>query len=330
MPACAARRPVTYSERLEATRDLGRGPSGRRARGCPGSGRRPGSPNRATVLMRNPTRRCSTPALPRRLQRVGAPVRYPTTPICLRSLEATDGAAAGAGVVFAVIIGTDVGPGSSWTARGRGRNLIAASGATPPARPRPDEFPGRPACAGGATAGALAQRLGFAHLTGQAGEAWLAAAAGGDGERSPCCTTSTAGRGLAVAVDILDPDVSSWAAACPTSAGLPGPAVRDRAARLLDICETPIVKAAHGDSSGVAGRGLALAARMKAFCRDCFSSGDAAVRAARIAPARASWRSGAGKLAIAHGLRRFSLGGEARPAECGTCPSLSAAENVAW
>ena len=77
-----------------------------------------------------------------------AQVRLANDANCLAVSEATDGAAAGARVVFGVILGTGVGGGIAIDGRAliTGANAIAASGATIRCRGREDDERPGPAC----------------------------------------------------------------------------------------------------------------------------------------------------------------------------------------
>jgi predicted NBD/HSP70 family sugar kinase len=80
-------------------------------------------------------------------RRIGRPVRLANDANCLAMSEATDGAAAGAGIVFGVILGTGTGGGVAVGGRVlTGANAIAGEwGHNPLPWPRDEERPG-PAC----------------------------------------------------------------------------------------------------------------------------------------------------------------------------------------
>jgi fructokinase len=223
----------------------------------------PGSPSPVTGLVRNAN---TTHLNGRRLQPdvervLGRPVRLANDANCLALSEAIDGAGVGYGVVFGVILGTGCGAGI--TVDGRvieGRNGIAGEwGHTPLPWPRPDELPG-PGCFCGRL-NCLENWIsgpGFAraHGTGEDARQIVAAAAGGD----PAALTSLddyidrLARGLAVIGDILDPDVIVLAGGMSNVEAL-----YDRTPEAIgrytfsDVFTTPVIKAAHGDSSGVRG-----------------------------------------------------------------------------
>src|SRR5215212_1951599 len=83
-------------------------------------------------------------------QRLGRPVRLMNDANCFALSEATDGAAAGADVVFGVILGTGVGGGIVVGGRClEGVNLIAGEwGHNPLPWAEPDEYPGPPCYCG--------------------------------------------------------------------------------------------------------------------------------------------------------------------------------------
>src|SRR5437762_7052309 len=85
--------------------------------------------------------------LPRMLDR---PVRFANDANCLALSESIDGAAAGAGIVFAVIIGTGTGGGVAVNGRVLvGSNAIAGEwGHNPLPAPREGEWPGAPCYCG--------------------------------------------------------------------------------------------------------------------------------------------------------------------------------------
>ena len=254
--------PPTYAERLEATRELvaeAERQAGVKALRIGVGG--PGSPNRGSGLMRNSNSTVlNGQPFPADLERVlGRPVRYANDANCLALSEATDGAAAGAGVVFAVIIGTGCGAGLVVDGRViEGRNLIAGEwGHTPLPWPRPEEYPGPMCWCGRRSCLELwLSGSGFAQLTGRTGEDVAIAAAQGDRAAIALLDgyIDRLARGLAVTVDIVDPDVIVLGGGMSNIGRLyemlPGAMERHV---FSDVCETPIVKAAHGDSSGVRG-----------------------------------------------------------------------------
>lgn len=194
---------------------------------------------------------------------LGREVRVANDANCFALSEATDGAAAGNAVVFGVIIGT--GTGAGIVVNGRileGRHRLAGEfGHTPLPWPKPDEMPLRncwcgqigclelylsgPSLArdcdgpGHRDASALPQRA-------QAGDQAAQAALDRHADRMA--------RALAVVTNLLDPDcivlgggLSNMARLYSALPGLMRPYV------FSDHVAPNIVKAKHGDSSGVRG-----------------------------------------------------------------------------
>lgn len=236
------------------------------ARGSVGIGT-PGAASRLTGRMKNCNStwlngRPLAQDLEARLQR---PVRISNDANCFALSEATDGSAAGADVVFGVIIGTGCGAGV--VVRGQaltGPNAIAGEwGHNPLPWPRDDERPG-PACYCG-KAGCLETWLsgpGLSRDLSARGGPVLAAAdiaqaaAAGD----LACEAALAryedrlARGLAHVINILDPDVIVLGGGLSNLARLyenvPG-----RWARYVfsDSVHTRLLAPRFGDSSGVRG-----------------------------------------------------------------------------
>jgi fructokinase len=248
--------PQAYDDRLEATRHVVA--EAERQAGVSvariGVGG-PGSPSPTTGLMRNSNSTVlNDKPFPADLERVlGRPVRYANDANCLALSEATDGAAAGAGMVFGVIIGTGCGAGIAVGAQPvPGRNLIAGEwGPTPLPWPRPDETPG-PACWCGRR-NCLELWLsgtGFAREAGQSAEAAVVAGNNDAIDRY----IDRLGRSLAVIVDILDPDVIVLGGGMSNIEQLYTDLPDAIAPHVFsDVFTTPVVKALHGDSSGVRG-----------------------------------------------------------------------------
>jgi fructokinase len=161
---------------------------------------------------------------------------------CLALSEAVDGAARGAAIVFAAILGTGVGGGIAFGGRVHdGPNAIAGEwGHTPLAWPALDEFPGSTCYCG--RRGCL--------------ETWLCGAAFA---REPLRERyfDRLARGLAIVADILDPDVIVLGGGVSNAEG-----IVERTTELLpryvfsDAFDTPIRHAEHGDSSGVRGAAM--------------------------------------------------------------------------
>jgi fructokinase len=203
-------------------------------------------------------------------QRLGRPVRLMNDANCFALSEATDGAAAGAQVVFGVILGTGVGGGIIVDGRCvSGANLIAGEwGHNPLPWLTPDEHPGPPCYCG--KRGCVETWLsgpGFerdhAEHTGvtRSGRAIVGAASGGD----PGAAATLAryhdrlGRALASLINVLDPDVVVLGGGMSNIAGLAEatsavlPRYLFAAGASSDPVATRVVRAAHGDTSGVRG-----------------------------------------------------------------------------
>jgi len=194
---------------------------------------------------------------------LGRPVRVENDANCFALSEATDGAGAGAAVVFGVILGTGCGGGV--TVGGKllhGRHRIAGEwGHNPLPWPRQEELPG-PHCWCGRR-GCLETMVSGPGLArdcdgpdahdatsiparAAAGEVAAAAALARHADRLA--------RGLAHVINLLDPDVivlgGGLANLDNLYVELPpliGPYV------FSDVCTTPVRRNRHGDSSGVRG-----------------------------------------------------------------------------
>ena len=227
----------------------------------------PGALSRATGRVKNANStwlngRPLAQDLERRLAR---PLRFANDANCFALSEAVDGAAAGAGAVFGVILGTGTGGGvvvggRIWT----GPNAIAGEwGHNPLPWPRDDERPG-PSCYCGRS-GCIETFLsgpGLARDHRQAtGEALDAAEIAGSavrGDRRALATLDRyeerMARALASVINVLDPDVIVLGgglsnlgriyASVPTLWG---------ACVFSDRVDTRLVPPRHGDSSGVRG-----------------------------------------------------------------------------
>ncbi|MBF0399372.1 MAG: ROK family protein [Magnetococcales bacterium] len=193
------------------------------------------------------------------------PVRLANDADCFTLSEATDGAAAGERVVFGVILGTGVGGGIA--AAGQllqGANAITGEwGHNPLPWPTATEWPGTPCycgrlgCIETFLSGPALSRQDFL-LSGQQRSAAeiVAAAARGEttAEQSLACYEDRLARGLASVINLLDPDVVVLGGGLANVERLyiNVPALWGRYV-FSDWVATRLVKAQHGDSSGVRG-----------------------------------------------------------------------------
>jgi len=202
--------------------------------------------------------------------RLGRPVRVMNDANCFALSEATDGAAAGAHVVFGVILGTGVGGGIVVDGGClAGANLIAGEwGHNPLPWLTPDEQPGPPCyCGKRGCVEAWLSGPGFerdhAQHTGVtlSGQEIVRAAASGDAGAAATLARyhDRLSRALASLINVLDPDVVVLGGGMSNIAGLP-----EATCALLprhvfavgassDPIATRVLRAAHGDSSGVRG-----------------------------------------------------------------------------
>ncbi len=198
-------------------------------------------------------------------QALGRPVRLANDANCLALSEAVDGAGAGARVVFAVILGTGCGGGLSVDRRPiEGLNAIAGEiGHTPLPWPVAAEVPG-PRCWCGQN-GCLETYVSGSGLQRDYAEAAaiersapqiVEAARRGEAEAVAALDryVDRLARGLAVMVNLIDPDCIVLGGGMSNVDELYDRLPRAVAPRLFsDQFETPILKARHGDSSGVRG-----------------------------------------------------------------------------
>jgi len=202
--------------------------------------------------------------------RLGRPVRVMNDANCFALSEATDGAAAGAPVVFGVILGTGVGGGIVVDGRCLpGANLIAGEwGHNPLPWATPDEQPGPPCYCG--KHGCVESWLsgpGFEHdhteRTGitVSGREIVRAAASGDASATATLARyhDRLSRALASLINVLDPDVVVLGGGMSNLPGLPEATSALLPRHVLavgassDPVLTRVVRAGHGDSSGVRG-----------------------------------------------------------------------------
>ncbi|WP_431282139.1 ROK family protein [Humitalea sp. 24SJ18S-53] len=222
----------------------------------------PGSPSPATGLIRN----ANTQALNGRAfgtdlsARLGREVRIANDANCLALSEAADGAGAGFGTVFAVILGTGVGGGIVVNGRVlEGLNGIAGEwGHTPLPWMTPGEYPG-PRCWCG-RAGCTETFLPGPALAADAGTATGHEAVSRAKAGDPRATAAIArhadrlARALAMIANILDPDCIVLAGGLSNL-----PHLYEQVPGLMapwifgDVKQVVLRPAQHGDSSGVLG-----------------------------------------------------------------------------
>ncbi len=227
----------------------------------------PGALSPATGLVKNAN---STwligQALDRDLSaRLERPVRFANDANCFALSEAVDGAAAGARVVFGVIVGTGTGGGVVVDRKAlTGPNAIAGEwGHNPLPWPREDEWPGPP-CYCGKT-GCVEQFLSgpglerdYREATGTelSGKEIVARAEKGEDAADACLSRyeDRMARALTNVLNILDPDVVVLGGGVPQISRL-----YDAVPKLWqewafsDRVDTPLRPPVHGDSSGVRG-----------------------------------------------------------------------------
>ena len=188
----------------------------------------------------------------------GRPVRLANDADCFAMSEATDGAGAGHGVVFGVILGTGVGGGI--VVNGRllsGRNAIAGEwGHNPLPWPQADELPGRRCYCG--KRGCIET-----FLSGPGLAADHRAATGDDRSAAEIAGSADAAdalnryhhrlaRALAGVINILDPDIIVLGGGLSNIASLYTQTPKLWQQWIFsDHCETPLAPNKHGDSSGV-------------------------------------------------------------------------------
>jgi fructokinase len=196
---------------------------------------------------------------------LGRAVRTANDANCFALSEASDGAGAGARVVFGVIIGTGCGGGVvvDRTLLDGANGVAGEWGHTPlpwqtaAERDPPPCWCGRTGCLETWISGSGLARD-FQGVTGErlAGEDIVARARAGDARARQAIMryVDRLGRGLAVICDVVDPDVIVLGGGLSNVAEL-YPAIGPIIARHVfsDSFTTPVVAAAHGDSSGVRG-----------------------------------------------------------------------------
>lgn len=269
-----------YDASIRAVRDLvvfAKNATGRN--GSVGLGL-PGSPNPLTGLIRNSNAWwLNGKPLGRDLETaIGQPVRLANDANCLAVSEAIDGAGKGAHVVLGIILGTGHGAGIAIDGRSHAgfQGLAGEIGHYSLPWPRQGEFPG-PKCWCGRH-GCLEMfcsgtgfELDYAETTGIRRKAVeiVAMMRAGDGPARAVYArfADRLARSLALLIDIVDPDVFVLGGGMSNVDELYADLPRILAARtnladeedrlvFSDSVATPIVKARHGDSSGVRGAAL--------------------------------------------------------------------------
>ena len=204
--------------------------------------------------------------LPADLERaLDRPVRLMNDANCFALSEATDGAAAGAHVVFGVILGTGVGGGVVIDGRCLvGPNLIAGEWGHNPLpwmnddeRPGPECYCGRRGCVETFLSGPGLERDHALHARTKLGSREIVRAALA-GEPAPALSleryAERLGRALASLVNVLDPDVIVLGGGMSNVPGLAEACLPSLGAFLFsDGVRTRVVRHLHGDSSGVRG-----------------------------------------------------------------------------
>ncbi len=256
-----------YGATVRAVADLVLRLEGETGRPCTVGVGMPGSLSPATGLVRNANSHWLNghPFGAALSDRLGREVRVANDADCLAVSEATDGAGAGAKVVWAIILGTGVGSGIALDGRLHpGRNGIAGEwGHGPLPAPRDDERPG-PACYCGRrgcvetwiSGPGLAADHARRHGGSLKAEAVVEAARVGDAaaRASLSLHLDRLGRAAAQVVNLLDPDVivigGGLSRIPELIAGLPE-AMRPHI--FSDAIDTPVRASLHGDDSGVRG-----------------------------------------------------------------------------
>lgn len=227
----------------------------------------PGAVSAATGLIKNSNSVClNDQPLREDLEALlGRPLRLANDADCFALSEAVDGAAAGAEVVFGVIIGTGTGGGIVVDGKLlRGPNAIAGEwGHNPLPWPRAEELPG-PACycgkhgcietflSGPGLSAEYRRRSGTARSVEQM--VHLACEGDPDAEQTLACYEDRMARALASVINILDPQVIVLGGGLSNIDRLYAnvPAVWARYV-FSDRVDTRLVRARYGDSSGVRG-----------------------------------------------------------------------------
>ena len=198
--------------------------------------------------------------------RLARPVRLANDANCLVQSEASDGAAAGAGLAFGVILGTGVGGGLAFHGQLReGPNAIAGEwGHNPLPWPAADELPGELCYCGQRgcietflSGPGLARDYAAANGGARTPPEIVAAAAGGEAaaEAALARYEDRLARALASVINILDPDVIVLAGGLSQIPRLYEhvPLLWQRYVFSPQPPRTALLPALHGDASGVRG-----------------------------------------------------------------------------
>ncbi len=193
-------------------------------------------------------------------------VRVANDANCLAVSEATDGAGAGQGVVFAVILGTGCGGGVALGGRvhAGGNGVAGEWGHTPLPWAKAEELPG-PQCYCGRR-GCMEQWVSgpavardYLRVAGGAGLTARQIAAAAERGDAPALAAfdrleDRLGRGLAMVVDVLDPDIIVIGGGLSRVGRIYAnlPAIMRRYVFGAE-CDTSVLPATFGDSSGVRG-----------------------------------------------------------------------------
>ena len=220
----------------------------------------PGSLSPATGMMRNANSVWlnGRPFLQDLEGAIKLPVRVENDANCFALSEAVDGAAADARVVFGVIIGTGCGGGVVIDKRTvEGANRIGGEwGHTPLPWRRADEAPIRDWCGRWDCMEQWISGTGFKRWSGMSAPDAEKAAAQGDAKAIAALDelADRIARGLAIVMDVLDPDVIVLGGGLSNIDAL-YPSIRGKliAHVFSDGVRTKLVKNKHGDSSGVRG-----------------------------------------------------------------------------
>ena len=224
----------------------------------------PGAANPITGLVKNAnsTRLIGQPLGKHLEEKLGRPIRVENDANCFAISEAADGAAAGADVVFGVILGTGVGGGIVVGGRPlEGVNLIAGEwGHNPLPWMTADEYPGpmcfcgRPGCierfvSGPALASDFLAATGHARTTRE-----IAAEQDEASVAAMRRYVDRLARALASVINLLDPDVIVLGGGMSNVPNLAERATAELPRYVFsDSVLTHVVRNKHGDSSGVRG-----------------------------------------------------------------------------